>query len=308
MFIFLCTSSTYVSLLFLTLITSDIYIIASDLTYEQLRMNGHVEIENRSFLRCDYTDLYQQYDVFIDDVHSDNALFDTLTISEKQFVSIPYNSIRYCAAPPSFRDPSLHSKKINNRIYFQYIKEHFDLIKSDYLQLISRYPNTTKFLAALNDIDGMAKKHFAKILEAFEFHCPGIQKTFYGNNSDLTVVTKIVRYKQTENWHEKPHFDKSGLTLIWDNDDNHQSLMICDSPLQPTKNSLRLPERKYADLPHATSALLIAGLCIKHIDSSIQPTLHYVGPIKQEYRHSIISFLLIPNIDTSTMKSEFTEN
>ena len=154
----------------------------------------------------------------------------------------------------------------------------------------------------------MAKKFFTVILDSIEQDYPGIKKLMYGNNQELTVITKIVRYKNTDNWHEKPHFDKCGLTLIWDNDDDHKSLMICEDTLHPTKAALRLPKRNYANQNDVTSALLIGGLCFKSQGIDINPTLHYVAPIKNEYRHSLISFLLIPGIDTSNIKTEFIES
>ncbi|MFZ5954590.1 MAG: hypothetical protein ACOYT8_05840 [Candidatus Dependentiae bacterium] len=136
-----------------------------------------------------------------------------------------------------------------------------------------------------------------------------IKNLMYGNNPDLTVVTKIVRYKKSEEeWREKPHFDECGLTLIWDNNDNHKSLMICEDTVRPTNAALKLPERKYTNQPNVTSTLLIGGLCLKSHSIDIKPTLHYVGPIKNEYRHSIISFLLVPEINTSNMKTEFIES
>lgn len=289
-------------------IISSIILSANEVTYKQLQTKGFIEIKNDTFLKDNYTKLYEQYDTFIELMTTDESLFSMLAQSEKEFVSMPQQKQRYCAAPPSYRDPLLHTKKINNRIYFQYIKEHFELIKDKYASTLQQSPSLTNFFEHLHAVDAMAKKYFAHALDSFEQSCPGIKQVFYSNNNELTVVTKVVRYKRTENWHEKPHFDKCGLTLIWDNDDNHQSLMLCDNPLQPTKNNLKLPERKYAHLNDATSTLLISGLCLEMLDSKVRPTLHYVGPIQNEYRHSLISFLLIPGIDTSNMKTEFIEN
>jgi len=276
-----------------------------DKTYENLQQMGFLEIENVDLLRRDYTGLYREYDNFIDLIDTDKEFFSALSRSEKEFVIDVDNCVRYCAAPPSYRNPNLHSKKINNRIYFQYIKEHYDLIKQDYPDVLQK---SGCFLNHLTLVDQISKKYFATIIASLESRCPGITKIFYGNNKELTVVTKIVRYQKTQDWHEKPHFDKSGLTIIWDNDDNHQSLMLCKDTKNPTRAGLELPTRLFAESINSTSALLIGGLCLKALSYDIKPTLHYVGPIKNEYRHSVISFLLVPGIDTSAMQTEFIES
>lgn len=291
-------------LFFVLTLSSACTLFSSSEIHDSLQKNGFLEIENCELLRSNYKTLYQQYDQFIDLMDTDKNFFEAVSHSEKEFVVDSGNRVRYCAAPPSYRNPSVHAKKINNRIYFQYIKEHFDFIKEKCPTIVQK---SGDFLNQMALVDRTSKKYFAKIITSLEAQCPGISKVFYGDNEELRVVTKIVRYKKTQDWHEKPHFDKSGLTIIWDNDDNHQSLMLCKDTKNPTKAGLELPVRSFAGSVYATSALLIGGLCLKTLNYDIRPTLHYVGPIKNEYRHSIISFLLVPGIDTSALQTEFIE-
>lgn len=294
------------TVMFSLLIFSNVLASQKDV-HQQLKNQGFVEIENRDFLRKNYTELYEKFDTLITMTH-EGGFAEFLSNSEKQFSAMDAYSLRYCAAPPSFRDPHVHDKKINNRIYFQFIKEHYDFIKANYPEAVQKYPQLIGLFDDLSTVDTVSKKLFTDIVDEMEPQCPGIKKLMYGDNQELTVVTKVVRYKKTDDWHEKPHFDKCGLTLIWDNDDNHKSLMVCKDTLHPTRAALKLPERKYADQADATSTLLIGGLCLASQGIDINPTLHYVGPIENEYRHSIISFLLVPGIDTSNMQTEFIES
>jgi hypothetical protein len=275
---------------------------------DALQTHGFLEISNKQFLKSDYDNLYKNYDHFINVMKTNLELSEIMFQSEDDFFLIEEQGKRYCSAPPSYRDPTRHAKKINNRIYFQFIKEHYDLLLKNYLKIFHDDSSLSNFFESLLNVDKMAKRYFEGILDELEKNHPGIKSTMYGKHKELTVVTKIVRYQRIDDWHEKPHFDKSGLTLIWDSDDdNHDSLMVCSNINEPRKEALKLPHRLYGKDKDISSTLLIIGLCSDVVGYDLKPTLHYVGPIKHEYRHSLISFLLVPDIDTKNLKTEFIE-
>lgn len=273
---------------------------------DALQTQGFFEIANRQFVKNDYDILYKEYDHFIELMSGNTEILAIITQSETEFFEIEGEGNRYCSAPPSYRDPMRHAKKINNRIYFQFIKEHYDLLLKKYPQIFRQDPSLGIFFETLLIVDRMAKEYFTGILDNLEKIHPTIKGTMYGAHRELTVITKIVRYQQIDDWHEKPHFDKSGLTLIWDSDDdNHDSLMVCSNSHEPKKEALKLPHRFFGKERDISSTLLITGLCLGAAGYDLKPTLHYVGPIKNKYRHSLISFLLVPDIDTKALKTEF---
>jgi len=275
---------------------------------DALRTQGFFEIANRQFVKNYYNSLYREYDHFIDMMSINSEISAIITQSEAEFFQIEEEGNRYCSAPPSYRDPMRHAKKINNRIYFQFIKEHYDLLLKKYPKIFREDPSLGNFFETLLIVDRMAKEFFTGILDKLEKNHPTMKSTMYGAHRELTVITKIVRYQHIDDWHEKPHFDKSGLTLIWDSDDdNHDSLMVCSNNHEPKKEALKLPHRLFGKEMDISSTLLITGLCLGVAGYDLKPTLHYVGPIKNKYRHSLISFLLVPNIDTKDLKTEFIE-
>lgn len=274
---------------------------------DALQAQGFCELANKQFLKLDYSNLYNEYDYFINIMSNNSEVSEIITQSEGDFILIEDQGSRYCSAPPSYRDPNRHAK-INNRIYFQFIKEHYELLLVNSSKIFSDDPNLHKFFDALLNVDKMAKHYFENILNDLEKNHPGIKSTMYGKHKELTVITKIVRYHHIDDWHENPHFDKSALTLIWDSDDdNHDSLMVCSNIHEPRKEALKVPHRLYGKEKEVSSTLLIMGLCSGFVGYDLKPTLHYVRPIKHEYRHSLISFLLVPDIDTKSFKTEFVE-
>lgn len=58
----------------------------------------------------------------------------------------------------------------------------------------------------------------------------------------------------------------------------------------------------------ATSTILIPGAACSKVGIELNPTIHGVAPIEKEYRHAVISFLLIPDIDMSDITSDFIES
>lgn len=212
---------------------------------------------------------------------------------------------RFCSAPPSYRNPKEDLTKRHNKIYFQFIHEYYQFLREQNIQEIS---NVYPFLDKMDEIDCMAKRIFGETLEVLDNDYPNIKKLFYGNHQELTVITKIVRYDQAEpdRWATTAHFDKSGLSLIWgSSDDNNESLLICEDTQNPSLEKLKIPSRNFARQNDASSAILIAGAALQKVGIDMKPTLHGVAPIKNPHRFAVISFLLIPDIDMSDIKTDF---
>lgn len=272
-----------------------------------LLKKGYIEIENKSILKENYKTLYKKFDVFIEKMSNDKDFANKVYSSEKMYAANEALKKRYCNAPPSYRDPVTHPTKRFNKIYCQYIVEHHELLKQD--ETLPK--EALEFYSLMNQVDSASKAIFHEQLQKLEKEKPGIQKLLYGSHTDLTVISKIVRYKKDleHKWGTTPHFDKSALSLILDSDDkDNDSLLICEDVESPSIESLHKPHRMYAHKEDATSALLIPGLAFKQEKWDIKPTLHGVAAFDNEYRHAIISFLLIPDIDMANLQTDYEIN
>ncbi len=273
-----------------------------------LKEKGFLELGNKSFSKKDYADVYYYFDRFIDLFDEDIAFADLMNTSEKIFLSDASIKSRYCSAPPSFRDPRKNSTKRFPKIYFQFIKEHYDLLVGS--GNIPNNPDIHNFFRYMQAIDSSSKEIFKSILSDLEKEMPGITALAYGKHNDLTVVTKIVRYEQAEDgtWGTTPHVDKSALTLILNSDDvNDESLWLCEDINNPSLAKLHKPERIFNKSFSCSSALLIPGIELLKVGFSLMPTVHGVRPITRPYRHAVISFLLIPDVDMSQVITDFND-
>jgi hypothetical protein len=278
--------------------------MASEIDHS-FKTQGFVEIGNKELLKQNYHNLYKSFDEFIDHMSKNESAAQTIYESEKNFLAVEENKKRYCAAPPSYRDPRTHATKRFSKIYSQFIKEHYDFLKQD-----AHYadPKVCNFFDNMAHIDATSKKFCVSILEQLEKTYPGIKEKAYGNNKELTVISKIVRYEKTERWGTTAHFDKSALSLIWDSNDEHDdSLILCQSLEHPTLDAMVKPTRTYSGKKDITSTILIPGLALKKAGFNLKATLHGVAPLKREYRHAVISFLLIPFMDMTDLKSDFID-
>lgn len=294
------------SIIFLSIVL--VFSLSSNNSFEELNSKGFIEIANTIFLKEDYRRVYDSFSKFIDAMTLDTEFSQKIRASEKEFLQLTEQKIRYCSAPPSYRNPKQDPTKRHNKIYFQYINEYWQLIKEKYQFEIESKPEVLKFFDGMQQIDTMSKKMYSIILDEFEKNSPGIKKLFYGNHGELTVITKIVRYEKAEpdRWGTTAHYDKSGFTLIWDsNDDNDDSLLICDDLINPSLDKLIKPVRTFSGKEEVSSTILIVGSALSKLGINIKPTLHGVAPIKKHHRFAIISFLLIPDIDMSDIKTDF---
>lgn len=277
--------------------------------YDSLKYQGFCEVGNRRFLKFDYKRLYNNFDTFIALISCNKALADYIYALEKEFLAHEEYKSRYCSAPPSYRDPKVHTTKRFNKIYFQFIKEYYDLFIAQQTNLEGKDTTTViEFLTDMRTLDSMAKEFFAQIIDELEISKPGIKAILYGKHKELTVISKIVRYEKIDDWGTTPHCDKSAFTLIWgSDDDNDDSLLVCQDMQHPSCSKLEKPQRVFSHQDTITSTILISGSACDKLGVDLTPTVHGVAPIKKEYRHAVISFLLIPDIDMSGIMSDFIE-
>ncbi len=208
--------------------------------YDALKSFGFYEIGNHQFLKKDYNELYNNFDQFIELMSQDEEFSVRIYDLEKEFLSIEQYKQRYCAAPPSYRDPRVHATKRFNKIYFQFIKEHQELIREKHPDIFAYSPEVVAFLQSMEMLDTMARELFTEIIDILEERRPGIKALVYGKHQELTIISKIVRYEKTEGWGTTPHRDKSCITLIWDsNDDNDDSLLLCEDTQNPSIKKLK---------------------------------------------------------------------
>lgn len=291
------------------LITFSISLIAcEESTFSILSKNGFIELENKILLKKDYREIYENFDSFIGYMEEDDNFAQQIDNLEKEYGTNESLKKRYCSAPPSYRDPRKNLQKRFNKVYFQFMKEHYDMVLNDSKGIFKDKPEAIEFLHGMKKLDDTAKSMFVEIVENIDIEKPGFKKLIYGKFAELTVISKIVRYNKTESWGTTPHRDKSALTLIWDSNDlNDESLSLCKDLYNPSLKDLELPKRQYSGKDHCTSTILIPGLSLQQAGIGLPGTVHGVLPFTQQFRHAVISFLLIPNIDMSNIQSDFTE-
>lgn len=275
---------------------------------DQFARSGFVELGNIKTKQIDYNRLYENFDRFIDAMNSDPLFSQKMFDMESAFLAETGRKSRYCSAPPSYRDPRKNTTKRFSKIYFQFIKEFYDICSI--YNALPQNPQALEFLKQMRTIDHISKQMFLQVLEGLEKDYPGITKRVHGKHSELTVITKIVRYEETESglWGTTPHVDKSALSLILNSDDaNDESLWLCEDVDKPMMYKLHKPLRYFSQSADHTSVILIPGAACLKMDIPLKPTVHGVAPITKPFRHALISFLLIPDVDMSDIVTDFSD-
>jgi hypothetical protein len=284
------------------------FVLSQEGIFHRLNNNGFIELENKILLKTDFKTLYGNFDNFIEHMETDEQFSKNIDELEKKYVSNTELKKRYCSAPPSYRDPRKNTQKRFNKVYFQFMKEYHDMALDEHKEMFAEKKGAIDFLCSMKKLDDTAKVIFSTLIDQIEVENPGFKQLMYGKHKELTVISKIVRYNKTESWGTTPHRDKSALTLIWDSDDkNDESLSLCRNLHKPLLKNLEVPKRKFSGKDNCSSTLLIPGLSLQQSGINLPGTVHGVLPFTHEYRHAVISFLLIPDIDMSHIQSDFTE-
>lgn len=269
-----------------------------------LKNKGFQELPNQLVLKQDYRELYKSFDDFIELMETNQEFAQKVHDLESRFLGEKAQKARYCSAPPSYRDPRHHSTKRFDKIYFQFIREHYDLVKDEFRGIAAAH----KFIESMRYLDESSKIMFKKMLPKIEERYPGFTEKVMGKHNDLTVISKIVRYHKgdTVQWGTTPHVDKSALSLILDSDDHdNDSLWLCENTTNPTIDGIKKPIRSYAHRDDCSSALVIPGAALVKAGIDLHPTVHGVAPITKPFRHAVISFLLVPDMDMSDIVTDF---
>lgn len=277
--------------------------------FETLDKKGMLEIKNEAFLKKDYKEIYDNFDHFIEYAENDPSFIKHIHTLETEYLANEEVKKRYCSAPPSFRDPKKNIQKRFDKVYFQFIKEYYEMAVTNHPEMFKDKPQVIAFLDGMKRLDDHAKERFATIIDELDKEKPGFKDIVYGKHKDLTVISKIVRYNQTKVWGTTPHRDKSALTFIWDSTDkNDESLIVCLDNHNPATKDLVVPQRQFSQKEDCTSTILIPGLSLQKVGFPLPATVHGVkASFTTPHRHAVISFLLVPDIDMSSVVSDFKD-
>jgi len=150
------------------------------------------------------------------------------------------------------------------------------------------------FLKYLNKIDETSKQIFYNAINKLDQKIPNFKKIIFGKREDLTVIIKLLRYDRDGKLCTSPHYDKSALTLVLDNDDRTNNKLIIAHYMKNFEiNNLKAPNRKFEGSKQYTSTLLFPGACLEKAGIQLKPTPHAVLPSEKDYRHALIAFCLI---------------
>lgn len=268
---------------------------------EQLKEEGFVEVKNPHVIKKEYNAIYETFELVIAEAHKNSKFAETLKRLEKEFQNTDYKEV-FCGAPAGcYRDCTPQERKFDNKKYFQFSSEFHTFVRHHHGEILEEYPLFRTLLTQLENVDSGSKKIFGRLLTSFENTHPTVLHAMYGNRGkDLTVITKVLSYDPSaKELGTAPHYDKSGLTLILDNDDAVNDRLVLSAYQQEFDFSkLKAPTRQFENSAAYSSALFIVGSLLQHQSISIQPTPHAVLPFQSQHnRHSLISFALLPHID-----------
>lgn len=278
------------------------YIQQSDIK-QSFDDKGYIEIPNIMIGEVQYQKLYKTFDEFIDLIENNAYVHTTLTTAEKNFGKTE-GAKAYADAESGYHNCNKREHKLDKKIYFHYSRAYHKFIASDYAYLLTQYPVINRLFNQFEEIDNASREMLSQSINALEETNPYLKDALYGKNPDLTLTVKVTRYDTNNEFSTNVHHDRTGLTLILDNDDQPDNNFII-APYATNFDFANLaPVEKMFDKQQKTSsALLFPGACLLRLGLNFYPTPHAVRPTTNEHRHSVIAFALVPGMFTNEMKT-----
>lgn len=264
--------------------------------------SGYLELKNTYLTLPFYTNLYKSFDLFIKELKNKPDLQIQLSEAEKKFRASA-NGKFFCSVPLGAKDRT-HCEEKDNKYYFQFTQKYYQALKMNCPKLFLQHPILNVFLNELQTAQQACERMFDQILDHLRGQDTVLDERMR-KEGKLAVVLKILTYYGKDNSGTSPHYDKSGLTLILDNDDQGpESLVLSPYRAQFESSKLSPVTRLYQKNTRQSSAILLPGALLKHLGSSIMPTPHAVRSFQKNVRHAMIAFALTPNTDVSTVSSQ----
>jgi hypothetical protein len=187
-------------------------------TGNELQKEGYIEIKNPYVTKSFFRDIYSDFEGMIHQANQDPVFRKALVTLEESFRASSYQKI-FCGAPAGYRDRGKKAEK-DKKQYFQFSREYYALVKEKHSDILERYPLLKDFFDKLAFVDYASKMMFKRIMHRFSKRHQTLSSVMYGQRSDLTVLIKVLAYDgASQESGTSPHYDKSGLSLILDNDD-----------------------------------------------------------------------------------------
>lgn len=258
----------------------------------QMERNGYVVLENILPNKLWFKEVFDLFDIFIDASNKED--FQELRKTAFDFLADNDNESYYCGVPSSFRNREIRDDK-RYKVYLQWCLEFAESELMRKTQ-IGQKPDTVFLFDKLKTLETICSKIFWKSIDDIGEKYPEY-KAKYSKERALPIIFKLVRYNKRKNkFATDPHYDKSGLSIIVDSDDEKVQWKVGkgkDCLLSDMIAPFEYPNNE-TDLNHC---ILFPGLCLEEVDVNLEPTPHYVMPVTDRmYRHSLIAFLLVPGL------------
>ncbi len=240
-----------------------------------------------------FTEIYSQFDALIDFIDNHSEWTQKFYDIDQEFSKSHENSL-YGSPPIGYIDDKKSGKSKKN--YFHFTEEYLKFIDNADSELISSSEVLNQFLKSLKEISSISKKKFEEVIQSMSQDVD-FSKAMHTEDGKLLILIKVVRYEPSEMAASNLHFDFSGLSFLFDNneDDGCESLLIAPYKENLTIKDCTIPNRRYKKTKSKSSLLLIPGLALKHIGLPISPTPHAVKK-QDKQRYAIIVFAMVPSV------------
>lgn len=246
--------------------------------------------------------LKELYDTFDICTNKFEELCDTLKKWELDFAKSeeaqPLGAVRF-----GMRDKRPKSKTKDQKYYIQFGLEYFEWVLDNHEAELKASPDLHKLFTMLQQVDIEAEKIFTEqsrvLLGGFKDKRNTLTYSYKGKPR-IPVSLRLLCYEESGVCNTRPHYDKAAFGLLFSSDDKRDAECLLVSPADNSEFSLdklKQVERPQVNDSTESTAVLIAGSLLEHLDMPVAPTAHLVLPHKQRLRHVLVAFCNVPELN-----------
>ena len=266
------------------------------------RRIGYSQLDGLMPTQRQFDALYTLFEQIVFGKFAEHHGLDQLHDEAKEWLANSANRRGYAGAPMGFRDRRPREDKAD-KVYFQFCPEFYYYLRANRSSCYYRHPHLANLLDELADCSKIAEGIFNSLLFRLDTR---LRRTLLGPDGTLSVLLKILAYEPSVKWGTTPHFDKAAFALVMNADDvATESFRIAPYRDGISKLELQAPDRR-APVDEPGTAILFPGMCLRAVGvGDILPSPHGVEPVQgNRRRHSVIAFLITPDVDTSGMDTD----
>lgn len=281
--------------------------------FSDIKKKGYHEFSNYYFDQGFYDKLYENFALVSFLIRNDTNFIEINKEIEENFFKFnsQLNEDIIIISENSLGFNILKSQKRKYKIFLHYNNRYHNFIISYYKETLNKYEPFSDLLDKLNKVYTTSYKLFENNISILNGSITNLKESIYTKNKELIIYVKIGLHDPEDRIAENIHYDWSGFTMILHNNDTVKYHLHITNYLEDWNKLKFEPYKKYIERigsKHFIKSIIFPGAALKKRGIDLYPSPHFVEKVSEYRRYSLLSFCMVPGVDSRFLAPEDFSN